>query len=76
MTGLRHKIESCCTNIENANSNEDIQKEVNEIRGCCNVIEPEKAEEIQSCCTNIERAESKDDIQKEVDSIRGCCSVM
>jgi hypothetical protein len=72
---MAHKedVQTCCTNIENANSKEDIMKETQTLRGCCDGMEPEQAETIGTCCTNIENTDSKDVIRDEVEKIRGCC---
>jgi transposase len=66
-------IDTCCKNIEKADSKETIREEVEKIRGCCINMEPEKAETVQTCCTNIENADSKEKIREEVEKIRGCC---
>lgn len=48
-------------------------KETQKIRGCCDGMEPEQADQVATCCTNIEDTDSKDTIREEVDKIRGCC---
>lgn len=68
------RINTCCTNIENASSKEEIQNEVNEIRSCCGELNAEQTQKVQSCCTNIENAESKEMIREETEKIRGCCA--
>lgn len=68
------RIVSCCSNIENADSKEEVQKEVTEMKSCCSELKSEQAAEIQNCCINIKNAESEEEIRKETERIRSCCA--
>lgn len=67
-------INSCCRNIENAESKEERNQEVERLRNCCSDLSEDQQQEVMACCSRIENTDSKEEIAKEVEKIRSCCA--